>query len=107
MDMEGNHRLDWFFRQWVYGTTVPRYKFDFTLTDAADGKCQLKASLTQSEVEPNFVMPVPLYADFDGRIVRLGSVRVIGNSTSQGIQMMLPARPKRVMINANHDVLEL
>ena len=107
MDVEGNHRLDWFFRQWVYGTTVPRYKFDFTLTNAADGKCQLKASLTQSEVDSNFVMPVPIYADFDGRVMRLGSVRMIGNSTNQAIQVLLPSRPKRVIINANHDVLEL
>ena len=40
MDLEGNHRLDWFFREWVYGTTVPRYKFDPAVTAAADGKWQ-------------------------------------------------------------------
>ena len=27
MDMENNHRLDWFFRQYVYGTGIPRYEF--------------------------------------------------------------------------------
>jgi aminopeptidase N len=107
MDLEGNHSLNWFFRQWVYGTTVPRYKFEFTLTDMDGGRCQLKAKLTQSEVGPNFAMLVPLYADFDGKIVRLGTIRMFGDSTNDTIQVMLPSRPKRVMINANHDVLEM
>jgi hypothetical protein len=106
MDMEGNHRLDWFFRQWVYGTTVPRYKFEPTLTAAADGKWLLKASLTQSEVDPDFFALVPVYADFDRGTMRLGMVRVKGNSTIDTIQVLLPSKPKRVMINANHDILE-
>jgi hypothetical protein len=107
MDVEGNHKLNWFFRQWVYGTQLPRYKFEPTLTAAADGKWQLKASLTQSEVDENFTMLVPVYADFDGKVVRLGNVRMKGNSTLDNIQVLLPAKPKRVMINANHDILEL
>ena len=107
MDVEGNHRLDWFFRQWVYGTAIPRYKFEPTLTGGSDGKCLLKATLTQSEVDPAFVTLVPIYADFDGKIVRLGTVRMTGNSTLDTIQVMLPSKPRRVMINAYHDVLDL
>ena len=26
MDVEGNHRIDWFFNEWVYGTEIPRYR---------------------------------------------------------------------------------
>jgi len=107
MDVEGNHRLDWFFRQWVYGTTIPRYKFEPTLTGAGEGKCLLKASLTQSDVDPNFVTLVPIYADFDGKIARLGTVRMVGNTTKDAIQVMLPSKPRRVTINAYHDILEL
>jgi hypothetical protein len=106
MDIQGNHRLDWFFREWVFGTQIPRYKFDYTLADLPDGKCQLKASLTQSEVDANFAMLIPLYAEFDGgRMARMGSMRMIGNSTADQIQVVLPSRPKRVLVNANHDVL--
>ena len=101
-----NGKMDWFFYQWVYGTAVPRYKFDYTLTDADGGKCLLKATLTQSEVPANFVMPVPLYADLDGRVVRLGAINMIGSSTSKEMQVMLPKRPKRIMVNYWHDVLE-
>jgi len=109
MDLEGNHRLDWFFREWVYGTSVPRYKFEPEIATAPDanGKWLLKASLTQSEVEPGFAMPVPIYADFDGQLVRLGQVRMVGNSTNDTLQVLLPKKPKRVLINAYHDVLEM
>jgi len=107
MDVTGNHKLDWFFRQWVYGSTVPRFKFTPEVTSTADGKWLLKATLTQSEVEPNFISLVPIYADFDGNPVRLGVVRIMGNNTLDRIQVILPAKPRKVMINAQHDLLEL
>jgi hypothetical protein len=107
MDLEGNHRLDWFFRQWVYGTTIPKYKFESTVTAAPDGKWLVKGTLTQSEVEDNFTMLVPVYAEIDGQTMKLGSVRVTGNVTNDKIQVMLPKKPKKVMINAFHDVLEM
>ena len=67
----------------------------------------LKASLTQSEVDDHFAMIVPVYADFDGQIARLGQVRMLGNATNDKIQVLLPKKPKRVMINAWHDVLAM
>jgi len=99
-------KLDWFFYEWIYATPVPRYKLDYTLTDADGGKCLLKATITQSEVPQSFLMPVPMYVDLDGRVVRVGSVAMLGSSTSKEIQMMLPKRPKKVMVNYWHDILE-
>ena len=29
-----------------------------------------------------------------------------GSGTNDNIQVLLPSKPKRVMINANHDILE-
>jgi Peptidase family M1 domain len=106
MNLAGTGKMDWFFYEWLYATSVPRYKIDFTLTDVEDGKCLLKATVTQSEVTPNFVMPVPIYADFDGHVARLGAVPMIGNSTSKELQIKLPKRPKHVMLNHWHDILE-
>jgi hypothetical protein len=106
MNAAHNGKMDWFFNQWVYGTSVPRYKFDYTVTEAEGGKWQLNATLTQSEVPPDFVMVVPLYVDFDGQIIRLGQVRIQGNTTESSGQVLLPKKPRRVMINYWHDVLE-
>ncbi|HXG67612.1 MAG TPA: carboxypeptidase regulatory-like domain-containing protein [Blastocatellia bacterium] len=105
MDVDQNGRLDWFFSQWVYGIEVPSYKFEYKLTPESGSKVLLTARLTQSGVSESFIMLVPIYLDFDGKVVRLGQVTINGNSTSQEIKVRLPQKPKRVLINAYHDVL--
>jgi hypothetical protein len=105
LDLQGNHSFGWFFREWVYGTAIPKYKFESTVTQAEGGKWLLKATLTQSEVDDNFAMLVPLYADFDGQLMRIGHIRMIGNTTNDKIQVLLPKKPKKILINAYHDVL--
>jgi hypothetical protein len=105
IDAAGNGKMDWFFSEWVYGTALPKYSLDYEVTAEANGKFLLKASLTQSGVPADFVMPVPIYADFDGTLARLGSARMKG-STTLPIQIELPKKPRRVMVNYFHDVLE-
>lgn len=106
MNLAGDGKMDWFFNEWVYGTDVPRYKFDYQLIPEADGKVQLKASLTQSEVSDQFLASVPVYLELKGgRIARLGTVVMKGNSTNSNLQVEFPQKPKRVMINQNYDVL--
>jgi aminopeptidase N len=98
--------LNWFFKQWVYGTAIPRYKFDYTVSNEADGKFLFRGSLTQSDVPGDFIGMVPLYADFDGTIVRLGVITVVGDSTADNLQVRLPKKPRKVAINLFRDVLE-
>jgi aminopeptidase N len=105
MNLGGNNRMDWFFREWIFGTEVPHYEFEYETAPQGD-KYLLKAKLTQSQVGPNFAMPVPLYAEVDRGLVRLGSVTMFGSSTNDHIQALLPVKPKRVFINAQHDILE-
>jgi aminopeptidase N len=105
MDLDGNGRMDWFFGEWVYGTEVPRYKFEYSLAPESDGKFLLKGIVTQSGVSQDFKMLVPIYLDFNGKIMRLGDIAVQGNSSTQEFKVRLPERPKRVLINANHDIL--
>src|SRR5437763_8339567 len=64
MDLGGNGRLDWFFDEWVYGTQVPRYHFDYQLQPADGGKVKLHMTIIQSEVDEHFAMLIPVYADF-------------------------------------------
>jgi aminopeptidase N len=105
MNVTGDGKLDWFFGEWIYGTALPKYKLDYTLTAQDDGKTVLKGSITQSEVPPGFVMLVPIYMDFDGAVTRLGSARLVGSATVP-LEVVLPKKPKRVMLNYYHDVLE-
>jgi hypothetical protein len=104
MDLEGNHRMDWFFRDWVYGTEIPRYRLEYTLAPGENGQTILKGKLTQSGVSDGFLMTVPLYMELANGTVRLGSVAIGGNRPRE-FQIMLPTKPKRVFLNANQDVL--
>ncbi len=104
-DLDGNGRMDWFFNQWVYGTEVPSYRFDYSLTPQNDGKVLLAGSLTQSGVSDNFKMLVPIYLDFDGNLLRLGAANIMGSTTMPELKIVLPQKPKRVLINAHYDVL--
>lgn len=108
MDLTGNHKMDWFFREWVYGTSIPTYAFDYSFEKNPAGDVILKYKLTQSGVDKNFGMLVPIYMELaDGKIVRLGSPRMISNSTNdQSITLTgLKDTPRRAMINYNYDVL--
>jgi hypothetical protein len=105
MDMERNGRLDWFFDEWVYGTQVPRYHFEYQVTPADGGKVKLHMTVTQSEVDERFVMSVPAFADFGRGMIRLGQVGIAGNST-RNVDILLPSQPKKVALNAFKEILE-
>ncbi len=106
MDLGGDKTMNWFFLQWVYGTEVPRYRLDYSLTQESDGKTLLTGKVTQSDVSPPFRMAVPIYLDFDaGKVVKLGSISVQGNSTTNEFKVKLDQKPKRVLINYHHDIL--
>lgn len=104
LDMEGNHKLDWFFRDWVYGTDLPRYKLEYSITNEG-GKAHFTGKMTQSDVSPGFMMRVPIYFEIDGHLVRAGYVALHGNMTSTDLKLVLPKKPKKVMIAPMHDVL--
>lgn len=105
MDLEGNGRLDWFFNEWVYGTQVPRYHFEYQLTPVDGGKVKLHMTVAQSDVDQHFAMLVPVFADFGNGMVRLGQVRIAGNSTDTA-DILLPGQPKKVALNVYKDILE-
>ncbi|HEY6332671.1 MAG TPA: carboxypeptidase regulatory-like domain-containing protein [Blastocatellia bacterium] len=105
MDLDGNGKMDWFFNEWVYtGTEIPDYKLEYRL-DPADKGVKLVMKVTQSNVDDKFKMRVPIYLDIDGKIHRLGSVGITGNSTTDELAVNLPSKPKRVMLCHYEDVL--
>jgi len=100
MNVEQNGKMDWFFNEYVYGTEMPSYRFDYQLNgDVLSGK------ITQSGVSKDFAMLVPLYADFGKGWTKLGSATLVGNTTLDVKDLKLPAKPKKVAICALNDVL--
>ncbi|WP_263419622.1 M1 family metallopeptidase [Terriglobus albidus] len=106
MDLDGNKKLDWFFDAYVYGTTVPHYTIESSLQEK-NGSKVLHFKLTQSGVPDTFRMLVPLYIDLgEGKQSRLGVAHLHGNtSTEKDIPVPANVTPKRVFLNAFHDLL--
>jgi hypothetical protein len=105
MDLARNGRLDWFFDEWVYGTQVPRYKFEYQTSPADGGKFTAHLTITQSEVDEHFAMRVPIFADFGKGMVRIGQVGVAGNST-RSVDVLLPMQPKKMVLDAYKEILQ-
>jgi aminopeptidase N len=103
MDIAGNGRMDWFFNEYVYGTEMPSYRFDYQIS--SDNT--LSGKITQSGVSKDFAMLVPLYADFGKGWIKLGSATMIGNSSVDISDVKLPMPAKRAAICALNDVLAL
>ena len=102
MDIDGNGRMDWFFNEYVYGTEMPSYKFEYQLNGNS-----LSGKVTQSGVSDNFGMLVPVYVDYGKGWVRLGAATITGNSTTELTNVKLPQTAKRATICAENDVLAL
>jgi aminopeptidase N len=108
MDVEGNHRMDWFFNEYVYGTQLPSYSLSSAFDTGADGDILMTLKVTQSGVDDHFRMLVPVYLELaDGNIAFLGRARLAGNaSVEEKVPLKgLKAKPRRAILNYYDDVL--
>jgi aminopeptidase N len=106
-DVDHNHKLDWFFNAYVYGTEIPKYGVTSTFEKKGD-ETTVHFKLTQSGVSNDFTMLVPVYIEFvDKRVVLLGHAKIKGsNSVEQTVNLgKLPNEPKRLVANYNFDLL--
>ena len=68
----------------------------------------MNLNVAQSGVDDKFRMVVPVYLELDdGRIVFLGRLRIVGNSSGTAKVPLkgLKAKPRRALINYYDDVL--
>ena len=107
MNLDGDGTMNWFFEQYVYGTELPTYKLEQTVS-SREGQTVLSLKLTQSGVSDGFKRLVPLYAELtDGRVVRLGPATMAGNKTIEQQVLLGQVPVKRALLNHYYDVLAL
>ena len=109
MDLDGNHRMDWFFNEYVYGTDLPVYHLASQIEQNRDAT-SVHFALTQSGVPAGFKMLVPLYLELaNGLIVHLGVIPLVGDTTFEKTVQLpkLPSPVKRAMLNYYYDVLSI
>jgi hypothetical protein len=107
MNATGDGKMDWFFNQWVHGTEIPRYKADLKVAAGEAGKYRITGTIAQQEVSKDFRALVPIYVEFSKtESARVGVVPLVGQATVPvDVQIALPKKPKRVLINARGEVL--
>ncbi len=98
MDLDHNHRLDWFFGDWVYGTGIPEYSLDFKVRHLGRDEYSVEGVIEQSGVPEDFEMLVPVVADTGrGKSTLLGRVAV--SSTGGKFNFKTRFKPSRVSID--------
>ena len=98
IDLDHNHRLDWFFDPWIYGTGIPVYKLTTKVLPRGPNKFSIQGAIEQSEVGEAFEMLVPVLATFArNRKVRLGLVHV--TSSGGTFRFATTTKPIRIAID--------
>ncbi len=103
MDLDNNHKMDWFFNQYVYGTGIPQYSFHASVEATPDGKTHVKGELTRSGVPDTWKDAIPLYAHMGEKTIRLGTLGAM--HPSEPIDITLPGKIDRLSINDYEDLL--
>jgi hypothetical protein len=103
MDLDGNHKMDWFFNQYVYGTGEPQYAFHATTEITADGKTHIKGEIARTGVPDAWKDAIPLYAHIGDRTIKMGLISV--SHASEPFDFAIPGKIDRVSINDYEDLL--
>ncbi len=103
MDLDNNHKMDWFFNQYVYGTGEAQYTFHSTTEATSDGKTHIKGEITRTGVPDTWKDALPLYAHVGDRTVKLGLISV--THATEPFDFTISGKVDRVSINDNQDTL--
>jgi hypothetical protein len=103
MDLEGSHRLNWFFDEWVYHTGIPRYSLKFSTKPKAK-EFAVNGVLSQDGVDESFTAIVPVYiAHAGGKPEFLGNVVTTGAETP--FHFTSKTKPSHLEVDPNHTLL--
>lgn len=103
MDLDGNHRMDWFFIEYVYGTGEAQYHLDYSVQQTPDNKWAVTGTIEQSGVPDGWKDLIPLYVKLHGKSIRLGLVYAGGKRTP--LKFSLPVKPEKISLNDGDEML--
>ncbi len=106
MDLEHNHRLNWFFTDWVYGTGIPTYRLHATTRRVGPNRFVTQGTIEQSGVPPEFEMLVPVVAT-NGREKRTSLGQVAVDADGGKFRFSTSFKPARVTINVEDLLAEV
>lgn len=103
MDLNGNHRMAWFFREYVFGTGLPRYSISYRLRPAVGGKWTVAGTLTRTGVPANWEDLVPVYGRFREGDAELGLLAA--RAPRVRFEITVPEKPRKVLLEDSARIL--
>lgn len=103
MDIDHNHRMDWFFNQYVYGTGMAQYHLDYMTQAQPDNKWLVSGTVTQSGVPDGWKDALRLYVHAQGKALPIGWLE-IRNKTNP-FKFELPFQPDKLSLNDDGEIL--
>jgi aminopeptidase N len=95
--------MGWFFDQWIYGTQIPRFKYDWDREELPDGRWIVRGRIEQSETDPPFRVYMPITIEF--KDAKTTILQEVSGAVTKFETPPLPSRPQDVNFNDFHTVL--
>lgn len=96
--------MDWFFRQWIYGTAIPEYEFAYRVDQKQKDEYVVTCKVQTKGVDDDFKMYVPLLIQFDEQQFARVRYPIQGKSTTFELPV-LPMKPEKIYFNDLESVL--
>jgi hypothetical protein len=100
---EGSRSLDWFYRGWVNGTSIPQLELHGVKYVDKSNSTIVSGMIEQKDATDNLVTSVPLYASLKGKDVLLGRVFADGQETQ--FHLTAPAGTRKILLDPDRTVL--
>jgi aminopeptidase N len=88
--------MGWFFRQWVYGTDLPKISVEYSFANEADGVVVWKVDIKQHNVPAGFVSSLPFTMRTKAGVL---SGRLQAPQLTNHLEVKLKEKPESVEIN--------
>ncbi len=95
--------MDWFFDQWFRGSGIPEMHFSYDVRQTEDGKWLLEGRIRQEDEKTAVKVIMPIYYEFGRK--QFSNQVIFVNKADFTFKAKLPAKPKKVVLNKNEDVL--
>jgi len=95
----------WFFNQWVHGTAIPTYSWNYKVKgkDKTTGKTNVVLTVKQNNVPGGFRMPVPIRVYLKGGKIRQFNLPI--NKKEQSFNLSFAKKIKKIIFNADQAVI--
>ena len=100
---EGRKSLDWFFDEWVNGTSIPHFELEDVKIALHAGKMVATGKIVESDAPKTLVTSIPIYAV--GPTGSKPAGRVFADEEQTSFRITVPAGTKKLVLDPNNTIL--